>query len=103
MSSKRRIYTREFKQEAVQLARSSSKSTSEIEDDLGITRGLLSKWKRNLSQEGGEAFRGQGRRSGAEEELHQLRRENAILKQELVSVIKSSPLAKGQKKKKLSP
>ena len=81
MSSKRRIYTRAFKQEAVQLARSSSKSTSEIEDDLGITRGLLSKWKRNLSQEGGEAFRGQGRRSGAEEELHPLRRENAILKQ----------------------
>ena len=81
MSIKRKIYTREFKQEAVQLARSSNKSTSEIEDDLEITRGLLSKWKRKLSQEGGEAFRGQGRRSTTEEELHQLRREIAILKQ----------------------
>ena len=81
MSIKRKIYTRAFKQEAVQLAQSSDKSTSEIEDDLGITRGLLAKWKRKLSQEGDEAFRGQGRRTAAEAEIHQLRRENAILKQ----------------------
>ena len=82
MSTKRRIYPQEFKQEAVRLAQTSNKSTSEIEDDLGITRGLLTKWQRKLNQEGSEAFRGQGRRSIAEEELHQLRRENTILKQE---------------------
>ena len=82
MRRKHRRYTREFKQEAVQLANSSDKRTSEIEEELGITRGLLVKWKRKLNEEGGEAFRGQGRRIAAEEELHQLRRENAILKQE---------------------
>jgi len=82
MNTKRKIYPREFKLEAVQLAQSSAKSTSEIEDDLGITHGLLSKWKRQFSQEGTEAFRGQGRLTGTEEELRQLRRENALLKQE---------------------
>ena len=82
MSTNRRIYSREFKLEAVQLAQRSDKPTSEIEADLGITRGLLNKWKRKLSQEGDEAFRGQGRLSSAEEEIRQLRRENALLKQE---------------------
>ena len=82
MKRKHRTYTREFKEEAVQLANRSGKRTSEIEEELGITRGLLVKWKRKLSEEGSEAFRGQGRRSSAEEEIRQLRRENAILKQE---------------------
>jgi transposase len=82
MSSKRRIYPREFKEEAVRLAHSSSKPTSELEDELGITRGLLGKWKRALSREGEEAFRGQGRRSTTEEEVEQLRREKALLTQE---------------------
>lgn len=82
MSSKRKIYPREFKLEAVQLAQSSGKSTSQIEADLGITPGLLSKWKRQMSQEGEEAFRGQGRLTNDEEELRQLRQENALLKQE---------------------
>ena len=82
MSSKRKIYPREFKQEAVQLAQTSDKSTIELEDDLGITRGLLNKWKRELKQGGRDAFRGQGRRTEAEEELRRLRRENVILKQE---------------------
>ena len=82
MSSKRKIYARKFKEEAVQLAQTSSKSTREIEEDLGITRGLLVKWKRKLNEEGSEAFRGQGRRSASEEEIAQLRRENALLKQE---------------------
>jgi transposase len=82
MSSKRRTYPRAFKLEAVQLAQSSGKSTSQLEADLGITPGLLNKWKRQMSQEGEEAFRGQGRQSSDEEELRQLRRENALLKQE---------------------
>jgi transposase len=82
MSSKRRTYPRAFKLEAVQLAQSSGKSTSQLEADLGITPGLLNKWKRQMSQEGEEAFRGQGRQSSDEEELRQLRQENALLKQE---------------------
>lgn len=82
MSTKRRVYTREFKQEAVRLAKTSDKSIVQIEQDLGISQGMLNKWKRKLEQEGKEAFRGQGQRTAEAEEMQQLRRENELLRQE---------------------
>ena len=45
MSKKRRNYTREFKQEALQLWETSGKSAQQIEANLGITHGLLYKWR----------------------------------------------------------
>lgn len=39
--SKRRVYTTEFKQEAVQLAKTSGKTRAELERDLGLSKGLL--------------------------------------------------------------
>lgn len=82
MSSKRRLYSREFKLEAIRLAETSGKMIMEIEADLGIPHGLLNKWKRKLKGEGDDAFRGQGRLTTADEELRQLRRENETLRQE---------------------
>lgn len=40
-----RTYTPEFKQEALELLKSSGKSAGQIERDLGITPGLLTKWQ----------------------------------------------------------
>ena len=40
-----RKYTEEFKLEALELLQSSGKSAGQIERDLGITPGLLSKWR----------------------------------------------------------
>jgi transposase len=82
MGQNRRAYTRDFKQEAVRLSESGTKTTAELEADLGLPTGLLGKWKRQLAQEGSEAFRGQGRLSAAEAEMRQLRQENAVLRQE---------------------
>jgi transposase len=82
MSKKRRVYSAEFKREAIQLAERSNQSDGQIETELGITPGLLSKWKRKQNREGTEAFRGHGQRTAAEEELAQLRRENERLRQE---------------------
>jgi transposase len=82
MSQNRRAYTGDFKQEAVRLSETGTKTTAELEADLGLPTGLLGKWKRQLAQEGSEAFRGQGRLSAAEAELRQLRQENAVLRQE---------------------
>ena len=48
----KRTYPGEFKLEAVALANSSGKSISEIERELGITPGLLAKWKRRLKTDG---------------------------------------------------
>ena len=40
-----RTYTEEFKLEALELLKSSGKSARQIERDLGITPGLLVKWR----------------------------------------------------------
>ncbi len=43
---KYRIYTDEFKREALELLKSSGKSARQIEKDLGITEGMLLKWRK---------------------------------------------------------
>ena len=46
MSEKQyRTYTKEFKLEALQLLKRSGKSAGQIERELGITPGLLLKWR----------------------------------------------------------
>ena len=40
-----RAYTEEFKLEALELLKSSGKSAGQIERELGITPGLLGKWR----------------------------------------------------------
>ena len=42
---KNRVYPEEFKLEALQLLRTSKKSSQQIERELGITTGLLLKWR----------------------------------------------------------
>jgi transposase len=77
-----RKYTKEFKQEAVQLSAGSNKTIRQVAEELGITEKLLSRWRSEQAREGPEAFRGNGRRTAAEEELIRLRRENVELKME---------------------
>lgn len=81
MASKR-SYPREFKLEAVALAKSGGKSVSEIERELGIRPGLLAKWKSRLKADGEQAFPGKGRLKEDEELIRQLKRENELLRQE---------------------
>ena len=69
MSKKRRQYTREFKLEALRLWKTSGKSAAQIEQDLGLTQGRLYRWQRDLKQAGEDAFPGQGRQAGLEEEV----------------------------------
>jgi transposase len=45
MSKKIRSYSKEFKLDALRLLETSDKSVSQLERDLGITPGLLHKWK----------------------------------------------------------
>jgi transposase len=78
----KRTYTREFKLEAVRFYQNNQKSMSEVERELGITRYLLSKWVRQFDHEEEQAFPGKGKLTERDEELHSLRREIEILKQE---------------------
>lgn len=40
-----RTYTEEFKREALELLKSSGKNSRQIERELGITQGMLLKWR----------------------------------------------------------
>jgi transposase len=82
MTKTRRNYTREFKLEAVRLLRTSGKSASQLERELGIGSGCLSRWKREFAAEGENAFPGHGRLAPDQEHIRQLQRENKILRQE---------------------
>ena len=82
MTKARRQYSREFKQEAVQLLETSGKSASELERELGIGKGNLWRWKRKFAANGEDAFPGHGRLTPEQERLRQLERENEILRQE---------------------
>ena len=80
---KRKTYTAEFKREALRLAQSSGKSQVQIERDLGIGAGCLSRWKREQEEAGAEAFPGRGKRASSEQDrIWELERENEILRQE---------------------
>ena len=77
---RRKIYSCEFKQEAVRLVRESDQSLAAVARDLGIDQNSLRKWKRAAESHGERAFPGKGR--SHDEELARLQRENALLRQE---------------------
>ncbi len=82
MAKQQPSYTKEFKQEAVQLVETSKKSKAEIAPDLGISDSALSKWCKAFRNQGDQAFPGKGHQPALEEEVRRLQRENEVLKQE---------------------
>jgi transposase len=82
MKNQRRIYTREFKTEAVRLNTEKGIRVTQVSKDLGISPHLLCRWKRELQNNGEIAFRGKGHLKPEDEELRRLRRENELLRQE---------------------
>jgi transposase len=95
----RRVYTKEFKAEAVALAEKREKPTSHVAKDLGINENMLYKWmcqKRDSEATGTKAFPGHGRPK--DEELARLRKEvkalraaNEILKKAAVIFAQEDP------------
>jgi len=74
---KRRKYTDEFKAEAVRLVLEQGLSVSQVAEDLGISRNLLSTWRKKISED----ITGSDEVSSAKE-VERLRRENAVLREE---------------------
>jgi transposase len=77
-----KLYTAEFKREAVRLLETSGKSGALIAQELGISDGSLYTWRKQFAEQGEEAFPGKGHQTPVEEELRQLRAENERLRQE---------------------
>ena len=75
----RRPYPPEFKAEAVELYRASGRSLAKVASDLDISIESLRAWAKQAEIDRGEA---EGLTSDEREELRELRRENARLRQE---------------------
>lgn len=75
-------YTREFKLEAVKLVSTSGKSMNRVAQELGISDSSLSRWCRQLSEHGEQAFPGSGHQLPEQEELRQLKRELEVVRME---------------------
>jgi transposase len=74
-------YSREFKAEAIRLAAVGDKPATQVARALGIRVNQIGKWKKQLEREeltGAPAKRGRP----VDDEVGQLRRENARLKEE---------------------
>ena len=82
MGRTRRVFTREFKQEAVKLVTAGGHPTAQVARDLGITPNLLRRWKQEVVGDPVAAFPGKGRRKPHEEELARLKRDVARVTQE---------------------
>ena len=84
MSKKYRTYRQEFKLEALELLRTSGRSAAQIERDLGITQGLLVKWRDRyqVKKENGQAKLEPSDLEAAQAEVRRLRRQLAVAEQE---------------------
>ena len=82
MTEERRVFTKEFKEQAVLLTETSGKKVSEIAQDLGIRENNLWRWKKELRDLGARSFPGQGNRQPGTE----IEEENRRLKEELLTV-----------------
>jgi transposase-like protein len=79
---RRRKYTREFKESAIELYHSSGKSAKEVSLELGVEGSTVGRWLRENNEgaaKGLTVFPGQG--SPRDEELSRLRKENADLRE----------------------
>ncbi len=75
---KRHNYTKEFKEESVKLITEQGYSYAEAGRNLGVNPNLLSKWKREIEEVGGDP----GSTVTMQAELKRLRKENKRLKME---------------------
>ena len=81
--TKRKVFSKEFKLEAVRLLEHSDKSPNDIAIDLGVRRNMLYKWQTQLKEQRGDAFRGSGRKPlDQSSEVTCLRKELAEVKLE---------------------
>jgi transposase len=78
----RRVFSREFKLEAVRLVRQRGVSVAQASRDLGVHENVIRKWVKQLEDDPLQAFPGQGRMKPEQAEIERLKREVQKLKAE---------------------
>ena len=82
MNKRRKRFSKEFKEEAVELVLNSDKSIQEISESLGVHPNNLSRWRKEYLDRPGKAFPGNGKRKEYEDDNFRLRKEISDLKME---------------------
>ena len=77
-----RKYDLEFKLEAIRMAAEPGVTNAQVERQLGIGQGVLSRWKRQLRDDTAQAFPGKGHLKPEDAEMRRLKRENERLRRE---------------------
>lgn len=75
MKQNRKKYDTAFKLEAIRLATDGDRNISEVERNLGLSKGMLARWIRENKTDPVEAFPGKGRLKAKDEEIRRLRLE----------------------------
>ena len=82
MKKARKTYTREFKLEAIKMMTKQGRAAKDVEEGLGIGRGMLYRWKSQFAAEGESAFPGNGNVGALEAEVRELRQKLKRAQQE---------------------
>jgi transposase-like protein len=77
----RRVHTREFKAETVQLVRAGGRTVAQVARDLGLAGSLVHSWLRQAEVDAGRGLVG-ALTTAEKEELSHLRREVKVLRME---------------------
>lgn len=78
----RRVFSREFKLEAVKLVKERGVPVAQAARDLGVHQNVLGRWVREAKSDSQNAFPGHGQMKPDQAEVERLRREIVRLKAE---------------------
>lgn len=91
-------YDKEFKENAVNLYLKSNRPYREIAKNLGISQSTLSSWVEAKQRDGKEAFPGKGHLKQSDNEVAELRKELAHVKEERDILKKALGIFSSQRK-----
>ena len=82
MSSKRRRFSREYKQDVVRMVTEGGHSVVDVSADLELRPDMVRRWVRQFSEDPEQSFPGVGRQKSRDEEVSKLRRELRRVREE---------------------
>ena len=82
MSSKRRRFSREYKQDVVRMVTEGGHGVVDVSSDLELRPDMVRRWVRQFSEDPEQSFPGVGRQKSRDEEVSKLRRELRRVREE---------------------